>query len=126
MTERPTKPTEVIYHRLPAAELIRRLPELMKHFGSPTGSNDPLVVMLCRDRTYVDGYQTKPSIQHTLVTCEVCGDDAWIGPKQLQVRPALRLCMICVSILSVHAVDGGPKEVRSLNPDIDNVPRRTS
>ncbi|SCL70386.1 hypothetical protein GA0070606_5382 [Micromonospora citrea] len=41
-----------------------------------------------------------PTVEHALATCEQCGTDVWIGPRQRQARAllgdgAVVLCMVC-------------------------------
>lgn len=62
-----------------------------------------------------------PSIEHVMKECAVCGDGIWLGPRQAQ-HPGIRLCYICISIY--QAVHGEVKP-QALNPNADNIPRRS-
>jgi hypothetical protein len=65
------------------------------------------------------------TIEHTLVPCPSCGTDGWIGPKQ-RVAAVLGagtvLCVLCM--VKDPELMGAAWEYRSLNPGIEDVPRR--
>ncbi len=69
------------------------------------------------------------SIEHSLIACSRCGQQGWIGPKQRQFaeeRGSEILCIVpCLAgdQRAMEAVQRG--NIASLNPDIENVPRRT-
>jgi hypothetical protein len=70
-----------------------------------------------------------PSIAHSLVPCDRCGADSWIGPQQLATRTltgAEAICYYCF----LAAVKSGeiPNDLAwvALNPDADKTPRRTT
>lgn len=66
----------------------------------------------------------KPSIEHSIVKCEVCGDDMWIGPMQKRHRMGIRICYRCIAVF--YALHQRPDtiEVKSLNPNEGSIPRR--
>lgn len=68
-----------------------------------------------------------PSIEHTLIDCDSCGRQCWIGPKQLaflRVYPTPTACYFCI-IRGFRL--GVYDEVRLtvLNPNEAKIPRRT-
>lgn len=70
-----------------------------------------------------------PSIEHSPTTCDECGIDCWIGPKQLELLQspffqANKLCVGCIMHLENNLRVTG--KVISVNIDNDQVPRRWS
>jgi hypothetical protein len=110
---------------LTQVEIDRRIPGLARIF-SPT--RDPVggVVLLHRtaDREVlkeISGWV--PSILHSLTTCEVCGDECWIGPEQAKQTGADKVCSVCLTL--AHEIAGTPMpEPTVLNPNEAQIPRR--
>lgn len=68
------------------------------------------------------------SIEHSPTTCDACGRDCWIGPKQkmLLESPFLKankLCMFCIS-KAVQQLGLDPQPI-STNMDEHLIPRRS-
>lgn len=95
-------------------------------------------VMLCwpSDRKLIDQLNTgvapdeqfRPTVEHSLTTCDPCHRSVWIGPQQLQLvnSPFVRarkLCLYCAGraqkILALT-----PRQV-DINPDLSRARRRT-
>lgn len=79
---------------------------------------DPRVAEALRD------LQSPVSIHHTLIPCGQCGESGWIGPKQRAMADAGDGEVICVYCLMKHPDFRGEIPMISLNPDIDQAPRR--
>lgn len=67
----------------------------------------------------------KPTVEHSLIECEACQRQVWIGPKQLQVHQSVFLlskilCAICVA----HPAQMMDMEMVALNQEIDQVQPR--
>jgi hypothetical protein len=68
----------------------------------------------------------KPSISHTLMPCDACSRDCWIGPQQARARVAASLPALCYfCLIPVMAAAKVEFTVYSLDPKADEVPRRT-
>lgn len=71
-----------------------------------------------------------PSIEHTLIKCDICEKDCWIGPAQLVMRKARAVPAVCYHCL-VRGMRLGYidplslSSIRMLNPNADEIPRRT-
>ncbi|OKI86611.1 hypothetical protein [Micromonospora sp. CB01531] len=70
--------------------------------------------MWCRAQPDTAGHDCgrayAPTVEHALATCEKCGTDVWIGPRQRQARVVLGdgaavLCMVCA--IQVQRQRGG-------------------
>lgn len=76
-----------------------------------------------------DGPQIpKPSIEHSLTTCDGCGEDCWIGPGQkIQrvLRGGMGLCYYC--LFRTMQADNGWRDfhIVAADADADSKPRRT-
>jgi hypothetical protein len=73
----------------------------------------------------------EPSVEHEPIDCPSCGWPVWIGPRQLKMLTsgqAVGLCVYC--LVEAARTDSGLAEailsqrMISLNPDIDNAPKR--
>jgi hypothetical protein len=70
-----------------------------------------------------------PSIEHTIKHCDGCTQQIWVGPSQLQayeIHGGVLLCFVCALILyrRLEAL-GEPIGLEVLDPNADDVPRRT-
>ncbi len=70
--------------------------------------------------------QWKPSIEHSITTCDNCGRDCWIGPKQKELSESVftaskKLCAICIALSGF--IDGS-ETYHSVNQDEAQIPRR--
>lgn len=88
----------------------------------------PLIPIDHRDLPRVDGVETPtPSIDHSLVPCDLCGKQAWIEPTQLAkltLDGGVKICYWCM-ILQTKLGLTKTMEHHVLNPRNDETPRRT-
>ncbi len=119
-----------IAHTMPAAEVNRRALALVARLSSYVADQQPdLIPCVNVDPTWlpaeINGTPLpKPSIHHTIVKCEVCGVDMWIGLFQKQAQ-GLRLCYLCLVVFYMLHQNHDMIEFRPLDPNADNIPRRT-
>lgn len=69
------------------------------------------------------------SVQHRRINCDGCHEPCWIGMEQLRMSrdPNCRVtCLVCMSEDPSLLMTVLGKPVTSLNPDADNLPRRSS
>lgn len=72
------------------------------------------------------GLPSPVSIEHSLTGCERCGRSGWIGPRQRAMAEAGGGEVVCGYCIKKDPMLQNPAEmtVYSLNPDIDQAPRR--
>ncbi len=87
----------------------------------PALFRNPQVVELMREQ----GMQSPISIEHSLTACERCDEQCWIGPQQLAVARRGLGEVVCFYCLMKDPDAAGSMGMISLNPDIDDVPRRS-
>jgi hypothetical protein len=85
----------------------------------PEMFRDPAIIEAMR----AHGLPSPISIQHSLTACDRCGKSGWIGPKQREAAAAGFGEVVCFYCLTENPPDA-EMGVISLNPDIDQVPRR--
>ncbi len=66
-----------------------------------------------------------PSIHHSMVDCQLCGDKIWLGPNQMKAK-GWRICYLCHGVMLVLDPRRHHMEMRMLNADEAEVPRRTT
>lgn len=86
----------------------------------PAMFKDPKIIEATR------GIRSPVTIEHSLTPCDRCGESGWIGPKQRQMAEAGVgdvLCIYCM-VKDPEFQAAGVVPMVSLNPDIEQVPRR--
>ena len=86
---------------LPRDELNRRLKLVVGHVieEAQRGAAVPFVVGRNVDRTYMPVEMAAPAVEDTMLSCAICGDSAWFGPKIIKMQ-GTRVCFICAALIS--------------------------
>lgn len=117
-------PDEVVMGRgVTRADVEARMPRMLELFGATSTTTAPVIA--CRNvdtsKLPIAAEKVEPSILHTVVGCDVCGEKVWIGPAQ-RCTVGTVTCYICLGILAHY--NAAPLDVKILNPNADDVPRR--
>lgn len=114
---------------IPRVEVAKRVPLLVARFSEET-QEIPLVAGRNVDMTWLADVDTggvpipTPSIEHSIVQCQVCGLDLWLGPQQMKAE-GTRICYVCLAVFHMLTGSVAATEIKYLNPDEHKIPRRT-
>lgn len=83
----------------------------------------PIIPIDLAGRTIFGQKVPKPSLEHSITRCQVCGGDGWIGPAQLFRKSMVGGFVVCYRCVA-PAMRTNP-QIHALDATADDKPRRT-